>query len=153
MGVVLLSLEEDLAVQLLDAVRAGATIRRDTIRQLRAALHNEAIARGQQLDDGASLTVVRRLVNQHKDSIAEFTKAGRMDLVSQEAAELEILNGYLPEQLSRELIMVAARAAVASTEASGRKDLGKVMRELSGQLGGRADMRLVNDVVLELLGD
>lgn len=140
-------------MQVQDAVRAGDTIRRDAIRQLRAALHNESIAKGRVLDDEAAVSVVRRLVNQHKDSISEFTKAGRMDLVTKEQAELGVLNGYLPEEMSRDQIVAATLAAIATTGASGRKDMGKVMRELSGQLRGRADMRAVNEVVLELLGE
>jgi hypothetical protein len=148
-----LSLEEDLAGQLHDAVRAGDTVRRDTIRQLRATLHNEAISRGRELDSEAAFTVVRRLVNQHKDSINEFTKAGRIDLAAKEQAELEVLNGYLPEEIGHDEILAAVQSVIAATGASGRKDTGKVMRELSGQLRGRADMRAVNEVVQELLGE
>lgn len=147
-----MSLEADLATQLQDAVRAGDTVRRDTIRQLRAALHNEAIASGGTLNDQAASAVVRRLVNQHKDSIAEFTKAGRSDLVDKEQAELDILQTYLPAEMDREEMASAVRAAIAATGASGRADAGKVMKELSAQLRGRADMRQVNALVLELLG-
>lgn len=147
-----MSLEEDLAADLQQAMRGGDTVRRDTIRQLRAALHNEAIGLGRPLETSDALTVVRRLVNQHRDSISEFGKAGRRDLVEKEEAELEILARYLPEEISREEIVSAAKSAIQSTGASGRQDLGKVMRELTPQLRGRADMRLVSEVVLELLG-
>ena len=146
-----MSLEESLGGQLQDAVRAGDAIRRDTIRQLRAALHNEAIARGRELTASESATVVRRLVNQHKDSIAEFSKAGREELVAREEAELAILTAYLPEELGRDEILAAARTAIASVGATSRQEAGKVMRELSAQLQGRADMRLVNEVVQDLL--
>ena len=146
-----MSLEESLGGQLQDAVRAGDAIRRDTIRQLRAALHNEAIARGRELTASESATVVRRLVNQHKDSIAEFSKAGRGELVAREEAELAILTAYLPEELGRDEILAAARTAIASVGATSRQEAGKVMRELSAQLQGRADMRLVNEVVQDLL--
>ncbi len=148
-----MTLEEDLGGQLQDAMRAGDAVRRDTIRQLRAALHNETIARGRPTDDEAAMIVVRRLVNQHKDSIAEFAKAGREDLVSKEQVELDILVTYLPAEIARDEIVAAARAAISATQAQGRKNAGKVMKELSGQLRGRADMRVVNEVVQELLGD
>lgn len=144
-------LEEELGEDLHQAVRAGDTIRRDTIRQLRAALHNEAIARGRDLAPEESSTVVRRLVNQHKDSIAEFTKAIRGELVAKEEAELAILTTYLPQELGPEEISMAARAAIQSVGATGKQDAGKVMRELAAQLGGKADMRLVNAIVQELL--
>ncbi|MBI4214133.1 MAG: GatB/YqeY domain-containing protein [Chloroflexi bacterium] len=146
-----MSLEEELGEDLHQAVRARDTIRRDTIRQLRAALHNEAIARGRNLAPEESSAVVRRLVNQHKDSIAEFTKASRGELVAKEEAELAILASYLPQELGPEEISVAARAAIRSVGATGRQDTGKVMRELSGQLRGKADMRLVHAIVQELL--
>src|SRR5437016_4873166 len=111
-------------------MRTGDTVRRDTIRQLRAVLHNESISKGKPLEDDAALTVVRRLVNQHKDSIAEFSKAGRSELVAREEAELAILNDYLPEELGRDQVIEAVHAAIATTGAAGKKDAGKVMREL-----------------------
>ena len=144
-------LEETLIDELRDAMRAGDTVRRDTIRQLRSALHNESIARGQALGDDEAMTVVQRLVNQHQDSIAEFKRGNREDLVAKEEAELEILSGYLPEQMSREAISAAAVAAIQKVGASGKGDQGKVMRELSGELRGKADMRTVNEVVQGLL--
>ena len=146
-----MSLEQDLGEQLRDAMRAGDAVRRDTIRQLSATLHNEAIAAGHPLDGAAETTVVRRLVNQHKDSIAEFTKGNRPELAAKEEAELAILQGYLPEEMSREAITEVVQAAIKSVGAQGRQDAGKVMRELSGQLKGRADMRAVNEIVQSLL--
>ena len=133
-------------------MRSGDVTRRDTIRQLRGALHNEAIAVGRPLEPSESVTVVQRLVNQHRDSIAEFTRGGRPDLVTKEEAELEVLLGYLPEQLGREDIAMAASAVIARVGAAGRQDQGKVMRELAPQLKGKADLRMVSEVVQELLG-
>ncbi len=146
-----MGLEDDLGDQLSDALRSGDTVRRDTIRQLRAALHNEVIAVGHALDASEETVVVRRLVNQHKESITEFTRGGRNDLVVKEEAELEILKGLLPEEISREEITDAARTAIGAVGAQGRQDLGKVMRELSVQLKGRADMRTVNEIVQSML--
>lgn len=145
-------LEEELGQDLHAAMRAGDTTRRDTIRQLRATLHNERIARGHPLSPEESIAVIRRLVNQHRDSIAEFTRGRRADLVAKEESELEVLLGYLPEDLGREAIIAAARQVIEQVGATGRADQGKVMRDLAPQLRGKADMRLVNEVVQELLG-
>ena len=144
-------LEDRLADELREAMRSGDTTRRDTIRQLRSALHNESIAKGHALSDEEATTVVQRLVNQHRDSISEFRRGNREDLVAKEEAELLVLLGYLPEQVSREAIAAAARAAIEKVGASGRGDQGKVMRELAGEMRGKADMRTVNEVVQELL--
>lgn len=147
-----MSLEDELAEHLRAALRSGDAVRRDTIRQLRAALHNEAISRGHPLEDSESLMVVRRLINQHRESIEEFTRGGRLDLVAKEQAELEVLRTYAPEEIGRDAIVAAARAAIEAVGAQGRQDQGKVMRELAAQLRDRADMRTVNEVVRELLG-
>src|SRR5437016_4275956 len=112
-------LEDDLATELREAMRSGDATRRDTIRQLRAALHNESIAKGHPLGDEESLAVVQRLVNQHKDSISEFKRGNREDLVVKEEAELQVLQAYLPEQLSREAITAAAVAAIQKVGAAG----------------------------------
>jgi len=145
-------LEDKLAAELREAMRAGDVTRRDTIRQLRATLHNEAIAKGQSLSDEESVAVVQRLVNQHRDSISEFKRGNRDDLVAKEEAELEVLLGYLPEQLSREAIVAAATAIIQKVGATSKSDQGKVRRELGPELRGKADMRMVNEVVQELLG-
>jgi uncharacterized protein len=144
-------LEDDLANDLRNAMRAGDSVRRDAVRQLRSALHNEAIAKGHPLNDEESTAVVQRLVNQHRDSIAEFKRGQREDLVAKEEAELELLLGYLPEQLSREAIAAAAAAAIQKIGAAGKGDQGKVMRELAPEMRGKADMRMVTEVVQELL--
>lgn len=145
-------LEEDLATDLLEAMRSGDATRRDTIRQLRAALHNESIAKGHALADEESVAVVQRLVNQHRDSISEFKRGKREDLVAKEEAELEVLLGYLPEQLGREAIAAAAAKVIEKVGAAGKGDQGRVMRELAPEMRGKADMRIVNEVVQELLG-
>jgi uncharacterized protein YqeY len=146
-----LLLEDELGDHLRAAMRSGDATRRDTIRQLRGALHNETIALGRSLGLNEEAGVVQRLVNQHRDSIAEFRKGNRQDLVDKEQAELEVLLTYLPEQLDGAAISAAASAVIAEMGASGKQDHGKVMRELAPRLRGKADMRLVNEVVQELL--
>lgn len=145
-------LEDDLAADLRDAMRAGDVTRRETIRQLRAGLHNEGIAKGRPLGDDESMAILQRLINQHRDSISEFTRFNRDELVAKEQAELEILLGYQPAQMSRDEIVVAIREAIAKVGASGRQDQGKLMREVAPHMRGKADMRVVNEVAQELLG-
>jgi len=146
------TLEETLQSQLRDAMRAGDVMRRDVIRQVLATMRNEVIAVGHPLSDDESMAIVTRLVNQHRDSISEFKRGNRPDLVAKEQSELDILLTYLPTQLERDEIVAAASEVIQRVGADGRKDQGKVMRELSPQLRGKADMRLVNEVVQELLG-
>jgi uncharacterized protein YqeY len=133
-------------------MKAGDTVRRDTLRLALAALRNARIAAGKDLDESDALGVLSKEAKQRQESIEEFGKAGRQDLVDKESAELDVLKTYLPEQLSREDVTEAARRVVADTGASGMKDIGKVMSPLMKELRGRADGEVVNEVVRELLG-
>jgi uncharacterized protein YqeY len=133
-------------------MKAGDTVRRDTLRLALAALRNARIAAGKDLDESDALGVLSKEAKQRQESIEEFGKAGRQDLVDKESAELDVLKTYLPEQLSREDVTEAARRVVAETGASGMKDIGKVMPPLMKELRGRADGKVVNEVVRELLG-
>ena len=116
-----------------------------------AALRNAEIAAGRTLEDAEALDVLAKEAKRRQESIEEFRKAGRQDLVEQEEAELAVLTAYLPKQLTREEIEQAARAVIEQTGASGPRDIGKVMPVLMQQLRGRADGREVNAVVRELL--
>lgn len=127
--------------------------RRDVLRYTLAALQNAEIAAGEALDDASAGAVLATEAKRRRESIVEFRKAGRQDLVDKEEAELEVLSPYLPEQVSRDEIVVAARQVIQETGASGPKALGKVMPVLMKQFAGRADGRDVNEVVRELLGD
>ncbi|MEJ2209399.1 MAG: GatB/YqeY domain-containing protein [Anaerolineae bacterium] len=107
------------------------------------------------LDDTGVLTILTRQAKQRKESIVEYRKGGRQDLVDEEQAELEILQEYLekhlPQQLTRNEIEDEARKAIRDVDATGRQDMGKVMRLLMDRLRGRADGKVVNQVVTELL--
>ena len=140
-------LEEDLR----EAMRRGDVVRRSVIRMTRNALQNAAIARGAPLDEEALMEILAREVRVRRESIAEFRKGNRADLVEKEEAELAVLMGYLPQQLSREEIAVVAREIIQETGARGPADRGKVMGRLMPRLRGRADGRDVNQVVTELL--
>jgi uncharacterized protein YqeY len=151
------------------AMRGGEEVRKTTLRGLLAAVrHAEDAAvksrveeRGAveadaervvvDLTDQDVIQVIRRQVKQRQDSIEQFQKAGRQDLVDKESAEMAILQGYLPQQMPREQIEEAARAVIVQTGASGPSDKGKVMPVLMQRLAGKADGREINAVVTELL--
>lgn len=116
-----------------------------------AALAAEQVEENSMLSEGEALGVVQRLVKQRQDSIAEAQRAGRQDVVAAEQAELAILEVYLPRQMSREEIEAAARMVIARVGASGPRDMGKVMGPLMAELQGRADGKLVSEVVRALL--
>jgi uncharacterized protein YqeY len=146
-----MSLKQRLAADLQDAMRQREERRRDTLRMALAAIHNAEIEKRGELDDDAMLAVLSKESKTRRESIEEFKKGGRQDLVDKETAELEIISAYLPQQLSRDEIVEVARQVVQETGASGPKDIGKVMPALMQRLQGRADGRLASEVVRELL--
>lgn len=154
-------LKDQLQDDLKAAMHAGDAVRRDTLRGLLTAVSNAEVAgvnikdesaTRQSLADPAVLDVIQKQAKQRRESIAEYTKAGRSDLASREEAELAILMAYLPEQLDRDAIAVEVRAIIAEVGASGPSDKAKVMPRAIAALKGRADGRAINDVVTELLG-
>lgn len=142
---------EQLNADLRDAMRQGEQTRRDTLRLALAALHNAQIAAGHDLTDDDALAVLAKEAKQRRESIEEFGKANRADLVEKEEAELAVLSSYLPAAVSRDEIVEAARRVVQELGASGPKDIGKVMPVLMQQFRGRADGRDINEIVRELL--
>jgi uncharacterized protein YqeY len=144
-------LKEQLSNDLKDAMRAGDKVRRDTIRLALSSLHNAEILAGHELDDAGVLGVLTKEAKQRRESIEEFQKGGRQDLVDQETAELAVLTGYLPAQMDRAQLVEAARKAIDAVGAKGPGDIGKVMPKLMAELRGRADGREANAVVRELL--
>jgi len=146
-----MSLKDTLADDLKDAMRAGDEARKTAIRMTIAAIKNAEVAAMKPLDDAAVTGVLGKQVKQRKESIEEFKKAGRQDLVDREAAELRVLEAYLPAAMSPEEIIDAARGVIAEVGASGPGDKGKVMSTLMPRLAGRADGRAVNEAVTRLL--
>ena len=122
-----------------------------TLRLLLSEIRYAEIAQQKPADDGKVLDVIAREVKRRGESIEAFRKGNRGDLAEQEEAELAILMSYLPEQMSREEIIAAARAAMDMVGARGPSDKGKVMGQLMPQLKGRADGREISEVVSELL--
>ena len=145
-------LKQKLADDLKQTLRSKDRLRRSVIRLVMAAIKNAEIARQTALDDDADiLGIIAKEARQRRESIEAFKQGNRPDLVAQEEAELAILNEYLPQQMSREEIIQAARQIIDEVGAQGIRDKGKVMPKLIAQLKGRADGREINAVVTELL--
>ena len=132
-------------------MRQGDKQRRDTLRLVLSSLHNAEIDARGDLDDDGVLSVLTKEAKQRRESIEEFRKGGREEKAAEEEAELEVISGYLPEALSREEVLAAAKEVIQESGASSMKDIGKVMPALMQRLQGRADGREASDVVRELL--
>ena len=144
-------LRQKLSDDLKQAMRGEDKVRRSVIRLVIAAIINAEIARQTDLDDTDILGIIAKEVRQRRESIEAFKLGNRQDLVAQEEVELAILNKYLPRQMTREEIIVAARQVIEGVGAQGPGDKGKVMPKLIAQLKGSADGREINAVVTELL--
>jgi uncharacterized protein YqeY len=146
-----MNLKDRLTEDLKQAMRQGDERRKSTIRLVRAAITNAEIEQGEDLSEDELLAIIAKQAKQRRESVAEFAKAGRQDLVDQEEEELQILLSYLPAQMSRAEIEVAARQVIAEVGATSMAQMGEVMRPLMSQLKGKADGSLVNQVVREIL--
>jgi len=144
-------LKQKLVEDLKQALKGGDKVRRSVIRLVMAAIKNAEIARQVTLDDADILGIIAKEARQRRESIEAFRQGNRQDLVTQEEAELAILNQYLPQQMSREEIITEARRVIEEVGARGPGDKGKVMSKLIAQLKGKADGREINTVVTELL--
>jgi len=136
---------------LTQAMKQGDNVRRSTLRLLLASIKNAEIDKHGELDDSEVLVLLGKEAKKRRESIEYFEKGERMDLVAQEKAELEIISGYLPEQMGREEIEAAARKVIEDTGAAGPADKGKVMSQLMPQLKGKADGKEINDIVTGIL--
>ena len=135
-----------------DAMRAGDTLRRDTIRRARSAIKNAEIEARGPLGPDAEVKVLRGIVKQHKESIEQFRAGGRDDLVEREAQEMAVLEGYLPAQMDAAAIEAVVTEVIASEGATGPADMGKVMKAVMSRVGGTADGKDVRVTVQRLLG-
>jgi uncharacterized protein YqeY len=142
-----MSLKEQITEDMKSAMRAKETARLGTIRLLLAAIKQREVDDRIVLDDAAIISTIEKMIKQRKDSISQFEKAGRDDLVAIESAEMVILQAYMPAQMSDAEVQAAVIAAVASTDAAGPQDMGKVIGVLKGQLAGKADMGKVSGLV------
>jgi uncharacterized protein len=142
-----MSLKDQITEDMKNAMRAKETARLGAIRLLLAAIKQREVDDRVVLDDAAVIAIIEKMMKQRKDSISQFEKASRDDLVAIEAAEMTILQAYLPAQMSDNEVEAAVAAAVASTGATGPQDMGKVIGTLKGQLAGKADMGKVSALV------
>ena len=134
------------------AMRAKAAARLSTVRLILAAIKQREVDERIELDDANVVSVIQKMIKQRRESIAQYEKAARKDLVDAEKAELVLLSGYLPAQMSEADIAQAVAAAVTESGASGVKDMGKVMALLKPRLAGKADMGRVSALVKARLG-
>jgi hypothetical protein len=148
-----MSLSDRLEAAMRDSMRARDELRTQTLRMAMAAAHNQRIAKGRQLTDEEVVDVLTKQVKQRRESIAMFRDAGREERAAGEEAEAAILAEFLPEPLTEAEIEALARAAIAETGAGAPAEMGRVMAVLAPQTRGRADGRLVSDVVRRLLSE
>ena len=134
------------------AMKSGDTLRRDTLRMLGAAIKNAEIEkRRAELAEADVVALVAREIKHRQESIDAFTAGNRPDLIEKEAAEKKILEAYMPAQMDRAAIEDLVKKVMAAVGAAGPADKGKLMKELMPQVKGKADGKLVNDIVTELL--
>jgi len=146
-----MNLSDRLTDDMKQAMKDKDKFRLSTIRMVRASVLNLEKELRRSLDDNEMLDILSREIKQRKDSLQEFKKAGREDLVENLAAEIDIISKYLPEQLTEEEIQEIVRQTIQELGASSKADMGKVMGALMPKTKGRADGKLVNQVVQQFL--
>jgi uncharacterized protein YqeY len=148
-----MKLTEQVNADIAAAMKAKQLARLSALRMLKAALTNKSVEKGREIDDTEAMQVVTSLVKQRRDSIEQFSKANRTDLVEKESAEIAVLESYLPPGATPAEIDAAIAAAIAETGASSPGDVGKVMKAVMPRLAGKhADGRAVNEAVRRKLG-
>lgn len=133
------------------AMKAGDTVKRDTLRMLLSSVKNAANAKLAPLDESEVAAVVAKDVKRHQESIDAFKKGNRPDLVAKEEAEMAILQAYMPKQLGRDEIAAVVKEVIAAVGAKGPGDKGKVMQQVMPKLKGKAEGKDINEVVTQLL--
>ena len=142
-----MTLKEQITEDMKSAMRAKEAERLGTIRLLLAAIKQREVDERITVDDAGIIAIIEKLIKQRKDSIEQFQKAGRTDLVDQETKELGILQAYMPAQLSEAEVQAAIQKTISSLGAAGPQDMGKVIGALKAQLAGKADMGMVSGLV------
>jgi hypothetical protein len=142
-----MSLKDQITEDMKTAMRAKDSERLGTIRLLLAALKQKEVDERVELDDTMVVAIVDKLIKQRKDSIEAFVKAERQELADKEAAEMKVLQAYLPQRMSADEVMAEVKAIVAELGASGPGDMGKVMGAVKTKLAGKAEMGTVSAAV------
>jgi uncharacterized protein YqeY len=144
---------DEVTAAIADAMRKQEAARLGALRMLKAALMNRGVEKGRALDEGEARQVVTSLVKQRRDSIEQFNKGGRKDLADKEAAEIRVLESYLPPSADPAIVDRAVNDAIAETGASSAKDVGRVMKAAMAKLAGQTvDGKAVNELVRQRLG-
>jgi len=146
-----MGLEERLVDEMKQAMRSSDKVRLSTIRMIRTAVKNKEIELRKKLDDEEIQRVIQGMLRRTEESIEQFRLGGRMDLVDKESQEGDILKSYLPQALSTEEILKVIDESIQETQASSLKDLGKVMKSVMLKLTGKADGKVINQLVKERL--
>ena len=143
--------QEQISKELLEAMKSKDAVRTSTLRMLLSAVRNKEIEKKKSLAEGDFLEVIQTEAKRRKESMAEYTKAGRADLASKEEAELNVLKVYLPQPLSETELKALIQSAIASSGAKNPQDMGKVMSVIMPQIKGRADGKEAQQLVKEAL--
>ena len=148
-----MSIVSDVGAAITDAMRKKDQARLSALRMLKAAFMNREVEKGHALDDAEARQVVTSLVKQRRDSIEQFAKGGRQDLVAKESAEIVVLESYLPPAADPAVVERAVAEAIAETGAASAKDMGRVMKAVMSKLAGQnVDGKAVNEQVRSKLG-
>jgi uncharacterized protein len=148
-----MSFLDEVSAAIADAMRRQESVRLGALRMLKAALMNRGVEKGRDLDDAESRQVVASLVKQRRESIEQFTKGGRKDLADKEAAEIRVLETYLPPSADSAVVERAVADAIAESGATSPKDVGRVMKAAMAKLAGQTvDGKAVNELVRKRLG-
>jgi len=145
-------LKNQITEDMKSAMKAGDKDRLKTVRLIMAAIKQVEVDQRIEIDDAGVLSVLEKMVKQRRDSVEQCEKGGRDDLAAIEKAEIEVLEAYLPEQLSADEITALVDEIIAATGAEGMRDMGKVMGQIKARAAGRADMGAVSATVKERLG-
>jgi uncharacterized protein YqeY len=146
-----MSLEERLVEEMKQAMKSDDKLRLSTIRMIRSGVKNKEIELRKKLEDEEIVRVIQVMVRKGEESIEQFQTGGRMDLVEKEKREIEILKSFLPQPLGQEEILKIIDQSIRETQASSLKDIGKVMKSVMPKIGGKADGKLINQLVKERL--
>ena len=146
-----MNLEERLVEEMKQAMKSNNKLKLSTIRMIRSALKNKEIDLRKKLENEDIVKVIQAMMRKGEESVEQFETGGRMDLVEKEKSEIEIMKSFLPKPLSQEEILEIIDQSIQETQASSLKDMGKVMKSVMPKIGGKADGKLINQLVKERL--
>lgn len=145
-------LKEKLMEDLKEAMRSKNEIKKNTVQMVRAAILQIEKDKGIQVEDDRILEIIAKEVKSKRDALKDFEKAERQDLIDQTNQEIEVLQQYLPKQLSREEIKVELEKIIVEVGATSIKDMGAIMKEAKAKMGASADGKTINEVAKEIMG-